>query len=251
MSTISDIINNNSIILRDDLSENMCVLESAMLENYTEQWKYNRNLNSDKIHEIKKTIKDKYIRNNSGMLILDTVLHFFYVNNGKNEQLICFDGNHRRESLILLNKIDNINIKVCCYIYKNIKLDCIDKEIIEKFKIINQMTPIPDIYYDILHNLEENTEVETIKVRVDIIENIFTEFKKNFKQLYSVKSKCRRPNFNETSFKDLCNGYDFTTEKQLRDHLIELNNTNKNKNKNKISENILNKCEAYDFYLFI
>lgn len=103
---MNNLIDNNSIILRDDLMENMCILDSNILENSTESWKYNRNLNSDKINEIKLIVKDK--------LILDTVLHFFYTDD--TSKLICFDGNHRREALILLNKIDGINIKVCCYI---------------------------------------------------------------------------------------------------------------------------------------
>lgn len=65
---ILNLIENNSIILTDNLMEYMCVLDSNELENYTESWKYNRNLNSDKINEIKLIIKDK--------IILDTV-HFF------------------------------------------------------------------------------------------------------------------------------------------------------------------------------
>ena len=233
--TINELIDNNSIILKDNLIENMCVLDSKLLENYTEQWKYNRNLNNDKVNEIKLAIKDK--------LIIDTVLHFFHFN----EKLICFDGNHRRKTLILLNKINNINIKVCCYIYKNNNPNNIDKEIIEKFKIINQMTPIPDIYSDILDNLKN----KDIKAKAVIIEKVFEEYKIKFKQFYSIKSKCRKPNFNDTSFKDLCNTFDFTTEKQLHKHLIQLNDRKKKKKHKNIFENIFNKCKTYDCYIFI
>lgn len=66
---MDNLIDSNSIILKENLNENMCILDSNILEEYTESWKYNRSLNSDKINEIKLIIKDK--------LILDTVLHFF------------------------------------------------------------------------------------------------------------------------------------------------------------------------------
>lgn len=234
---MNNLIDDNSIILRDDLMENMCILDSNILENSTESWKYNRNLNSDKINEIKLIIKKK--------LILDTVLHFFYTDD--TSKLICFDGNHRREALILLNKIESINIKVCCYIYKNVNPNDIDKEIIEKFKIINQMTPIPDIYSDILDNLQDNN----LQVKVIIIEELFQEYKTKFKQCYSIKSKCKRPNFNDTTFKDLCNKYNFNTKEKLIKYLIELNESNKIKKISEVSENIKLKCKAYDFYLFI
>lgn len=43
------LIENSSIILLDNLSEYMCVFDSLTLEEFSEQWKYNRNLSSDKI----------------------------------------------------------------------------------------------------------------------------------------------------------------------------------------------------------
>jgi hypothetical protein len=34
------LIENNSIILRDNLNEYMCVLDTSKLEEFSEQWKY-------------------------------------------------------------------------------------------------------------------------------------------------------------------------------------------------------------------
>jgi hypothetical protein len=237
---INDIIETTSIILQDDLKEYMCVFDSKILEQASEQWKYNRILNNDKIQAISNTIKDK--------LILDTVLHFFYINNNGKEHLICFDGNHRREALILLYKTKDINIKVCCYIYK-CQSDNIDSEIIKKFNIINQMTPIPDIYLDILNNLNDNNSHDFIKKK-DIIENVFSIYKQKYKIFYSINSKCRRPNFNETTFKDLCNNLVFKSQNELEEKLKCLNCSKKNFD-NKISKNIIFKCKTQDFYLFI
>lgn len=233
-----DLIETHSMLLQNNLDEHMCVFDSSILETQSEQWKFNRNLNSDKIQAIMNTIK--------GKSVLDTVLHFFY-NNDEN-RLVCFDGNHRREALILLYRKYNLNIKVCCYIYKCKNSNNIDKEIVEKFRIINQNTPIPDIYMDIIDNLNEN---EALMEKKRVIEKIYTKYKNLYTAFYSVNSKCRRPNFNETSFKDLCNSFEFTTESKLDSLLKEFNLTKKNqKHNSKLSSSQLTKCETYDFFIF-
>jgi hypothetical protein len=55
---VLSLIENNSIILQDDLNEYMCVLDTCKLEEFSEQWKYNRNLSNDKIQSICNIIKD-------------------------------------------------------------------------------------------------------------------------------------------------------------------------------------------------
>lgn len=239
-SSIIENIHNNAIILKDNMSEYMCVFDSLKLEEISEQWKYNRNLNTDKIKSIYNTIKDK--------LILDTVLHFFYVNDNGIEKLICFDGNHRREALILLYKKDNFNIKVCCYIYMCKNVNCVDKEIVDKFKIINQMTPIPDIYNDIIDNLDDN------KILIDkknIIEDVYNLYKNRYKSFSSLSSKCKRPNFNETIFKDLCNTFTFSNKEELLSYLEQYNIEKKKKIYNSnLSEKTIAKCETQKFYIF-
>lgn len=234
------LIENNSIILKDNLTEYMCIFDSCILEEFSEQWKYNRNLSNDKIQSICDVIKDKSI--------LDTVLHFYYVNDNGNEKMICFDGNHRREALILLYKKFNVNIKVCCYIYKCKNINNVDKEIVDKFRLINQMTPIPDIYNDIISNLDCNQDLIE---RKNIIEEVFNMYKIKYKQFYSVHSKCRRPNFNETTFKDLCNTFEFINKEQLTKCLENYNMEKKKRVYNIVlSKNAVAKCETQNFYLF-
>lgn len=237
MENLKDLILTNSIILQDDLSECMTVLDSEKLDLYTDQWEYNRNLNLDKVNQIKEVVKNK--------MMLDTVLHICY--DVRNNKLIVFDGNHRREALILLHKTLKLNIKVCCYIYI-LDVPDINKEIFNKFKIVNQMTPIPDMYYDILEQLGNEQELVLMNKK-DIIEEVFAQYKTSYKPFYSVKSKCRRPNFNDTTFKDLCNNLEFKNKDELVNHLCSLNKQ-KSECTAKLSETINNKCETYNFYLF-
>jgi uncharacterized protein YfcZ (UPF0381/DUF406 family) len=258
--SIQELIDNNSCILADNQNEYMCILNSSELERFTEQWRYNRNLNSEKINQIMETVSNK--------LVLDTTLHFYYDFtdiNGEitNERLICFDGNHRREALILLYNLKQKNIKVCCYIYKSNNKENIDYQITRQFKIINQMTPIPDIYNEILNthsttitttitqNINQKEQLEILINKKDIIEEILKEYKQKYKRFYSTNSKCNRPNFNDTKFMDLCNDFKFSTKIELVSLLDKLNK-NKSQTKNKsITQNILNKCKTENFYLFL
>jgi hypothetical protein len=239
---ILSLIEDNRIILDDNSSEYMSLINSSKLEDFSEQWKYNRILSNDKIESICNIIKDK--------TTLDTVLHFFYVNDNGVEKLICFDGNHRREALILLYKKNNLNIKVCCYIYiyKCQVINNVDKEIVDKFRIINQMTPIPDIYNEIIDNLDNN------KILIDkknIIENVFNLYKNKYDKFYSEKSKCRKPNFNETTFKDLCNEFKFKNKEELINYLEKYNLDKKKKIYNtSLSETTIAKCKIQNFYMF-
>jgi hypothetical protein len=232
---IENLIYKNSVILQDDLTEYMTIFDSEILELYTESWQYNRVLNLEKIREIQNCIRNKHI--------LDTVIHIVY--NKYNDKMIVFDGNHRREALILLNKTESKCIKVCCYVYI-INTQFVDKFIVERFNIINQMTPIPDIYYDIVQNLDNNSNI--IKKK-DIIEEVFIDYKKKYSKFFSIHSKCRKPNFNDTIFKDLCNNLSFVTKDELIDKLDKMNNNKKDDLINKTSF-IQNKCKAYNFYIF-
>ncbi len=235
--SIADLVENHSLILKENLEEYMCVFDSSILEQYTRQWKYNRSLDTEKIKSIMTTIKDK--------AVLDTVLHFFW--DGTKNKLITFDGCHRRESLILLYTKFGINMKVCCYIYKCKDPETLDKEIACKFKLINQNSPIPDIYIDILDNLDESSQ---LVIRKNIIESIFENYKNKYVQFYSINSKCRRPNFNDTIFKDFCNNQNFSNEKELLLIIEQMNVTNKSV-VTKLSIATMNKCDKYKFYLFI
>lgn len=231
---LTEIIQNNSIILCEtiNITEYMCVLNTSDLITFTETWKYNRKINQDKVEEIKKYIKHK--------LTLDSVLYFYMYNN----KLICYDGNHRLQSLADLYTLHNLNIKVCCFITIPVDPLNIDVEIRDKFKLLNQNTPIPDIYLEIVNNLDKN---DSFIQRKDIIEETFNEYKIKYKEYYKTSNKPRKPHFNETIFKDLCNELNFNNKKELE---CELKTMNKLKKKKKMTTMIEVKCDLQEFYLF-
>lgn len=215
----------------NDGNEFMCLLDTNDLNTYSEMWEFNRRINYDKVDEIKNHIRNK--------TILDTMLYFFKIDN----KLVCLDGNHRLSSLKDLYITENKIMKVLCYIYIP-QTDNVNVEIRDKFNLLNKNTPIPDIYLDILKDLNIVSE---LNARRDIIEETFNEYKLIYKNYYKVSSKCQKPHFNDTTFKDLCNAQTFTSKEELIYELNDLNETNKTK---RMTARVKAKCSLHDFYLF-
>ena len=241
---MQDLIDENSIIIDSKHKEYMCIFSGSMLMQHSSQWKYNREINHDKVNEIANYIKD------TDKSILDTIIHCFLYN----EQLIIFDGQHRVKAMKILYDISGIDIKSCCYIYNGSYLtdETIDSAIIEKFKLVNSNTPIPEIYNEILDDLSN----KYLQNKKNIIEQVFIKYKKKYSKFYSINSRCNRPNFNDTKFKDFANecienfNKDNTTIEELENTLQILNIQKKNLYKNTF-KNTYKKCESFDFYLFL
>jgi hypothetical protein len=221
-------------------TEFICTLDSSDLFDHAITWKYNRTINNSKVKQIKERIYNKSV--------LDTMIYFYIDKNN----LICYDGNHRLQALKeLYIKDETINIKVICHIMIP-QTNNIDIEIRNRFSILNLNTPIPDITIDIMNNLDiltpENVEkTRRLNARKSIIENVFNEYKKIYKPFYMTSNKPRKPNFNDTMFYDLCNGFYFETKNELIKILIKRNNDNKTR---QMKEGEKIKCNLYKFYVF-
>lgn len=245
--SLIDLIKENTLFFDANSNEYMCKFSSDIIKNYTEMWVYNRKLNVDKIKNIEKQLRDK--------TILETVLYLIY--NKDHNKLIVFDGNHRRQALINRYKVTGIDVCVFSYIYI-INDDFDTKEfhdkVYEKFKIINNNTPIPELCYQILENTlykDNQEDLNLLYNRQNIIENLLLEFKNKYSKFYSLSSNCYKPNFNDTKFYKLCDT-EFKTKEELLDKLNTINEFNKSKRDTvKLCDKTLKKCIKYNFYLFI
>jgi hypothetical protein len=233
-----NLVEKQSIIKSDKMNETeyLCLFQSSELLDISITWQYNRDLNGDKIDKIKKYIVDK--------CILDTVLYFYLYDN----TLICYDGNHRLQALKELYVKNDIDMNVCCYINLP-QTDNIDVEIRDRFNMLNTNTPIPDIYLDIVNNLDNvnHNKLIALNNKKAIIERVFKKYCHVYTNFYKTSNKPRKPNFNDTMFKDLCNGFHFETRVDLIEHLERINDENRNK---LMSVNIRKKCDAHEFYIF-
>ncbi len=248
-TNLLDLIEQHAITLDSNSNEYMCKFSSDIVKNYTEKWSINRNLIKEKIKDIERQLRDK--------TILETVLYLVYIEN--HDKFIVFDGNHRRQALINRYNMTGINVSVFCYIYK-LDVDfedtaTLDQKIVEKFKIINNNTPIPEEYYKLYENIAKNGNQEDrnlVKSRIAIVEDLLLEFKKNYNSFYSLSNNPYKPNFNDTMFSRLCYEFEFTNKEELVNQLNTINIHNKsNREQSGLSPRNLNKCIQYDFYLFL
>jgi len=242
-----ELIEQNAVTLDTNHNECMCMFSSRILKQNTEMWSFNRTLNQDKVKEIEKTLSKK--------MILDSILYLVY--NKNQNKFIVFDGNHRRQAIINIYNNTGLNMNVFCYVYtiNEEYYDKFDEYIYDKFKLINNNTPIPEIYHQILEkkiiNKNEN-ETTVLSNKVTIVENLLEQYKKQYKKFYSLSSNCYKPNFNDSKFYTLCSDLDFNTKEGLISLLNAININKKIELNNKTSLSVKNvdKCVKYGFYLF-
>ncbi len=236
-----------TFIIKNLISENgknnlVCCLNSKILVEYAETWKYNRFINNYKVKDISNMIYSNYVN------ILNSMIYCYYYNN----KLIVYDGNHRLNAIKNCYEKDNININVLCYITipnEFIDIYNIDSHIYESFKIVNKNTELPDIYLKILEN---NNNIDM----AIIITNVFNDFKRKYKIHYSKAEKPRSPNFNETTFMNLCYSlfeeYTIINEEDLYNILIYINSKYLLNNDLTLKPlKSVNKCHESGLYLFL
>ena len=110
------------------------------------KWKGNRPSDETRYPEIKETIERN--RKVDGIIYLAKL-------DGK---WVCYDGNHRLECLRSLSYEDK-----SFYILVDLLENCTEKDVINKFKILNQSIPVPEIHFYDDENEEELNRKKTVE----------------------------------------------------------------------------------------
>lgn len=187
------------------------------------RWKYNRPSDPDRV----KAIRD-YVHTSKRV---DGIIYLALVDH----ELVCYDGNHRREAIKGILDMTAIIIDVLW--------EADDKIVGEEFKRLNEAVSVPEFYNSIE---ADNVVRESIRNAVDM-------FCKNYKE-HKVNSKNpHRPNFNRDVFCD--DFYRIMTEKdmgveELMSKLTRLNQEMMNRNKDDLPEKVISKCEKSGLWLF-
>lgn len=164
----------------------------------------------------------------------------------KDEGIVCYDGNHRRE---VFNKC-SVEDDITCIV--DIMFDTSQNEVYKAFNNINKCVQVPAIYI-----VEETQNTNTIKA--SIIE-LVKDYEVNYKQLLSSSSRCHAPNFNRDMLtENIYNIYkSFSNEltiDKIKIILKRLNNEYANGNMcrphSSYKKNIIDKCKKYNMWLFI
>jgi len=238
---------NNDNLIMSNVKESTYLykISNKYLKKYTKKWEHNRQLIYDKVDDIY-----KYYKKGDKQCMM-SILHFYY--DISTQKYICYDGNHRREALVHLAG-DDIEINVLCEVMKGEHIT--QKFIIEKFEIINKQTPIPQLCLEKVRKLANSKRnIEKYNKKIKIIDELIEHYKRKYRLFYKPKTLgIHKPNFNDTTFHNLCSSFEFSNIDELRGELIEKNLINKkqlDKQKIKLTPQQKEKCDKYSFYLFI
>jgi hypothetical protein len=187
------------------------------------RWKYNRPCDEDRVKEIHESIKSK--GRMDGQIYLACI----------NDELVCYESNHRREAL---NGLDNI-----ATILVDILWNATHDAVKEEFFRLNKAVSVPELY---LEDEKDVNPYEGLKEAVDL-------FCENYKKLKSASNHPQRPNFNRDMVID--EFYRVMKENsinidQLSSRLMKLNQEMSKRDKSKLTERVIKKCEESNLWLF-
>lgn len=206
------------------LSDSFKIVEKSKI------WSKNRHPDIKRVEKIKDYILEKNI--------VDGIIYLAETKEG----LICYDGNHRREALKMIDK----NFKVLVNILKNPS----DNFLEDKFLCLNKCVPITNL---IFNKGTTRVEIQKIKKVCDYFIEIWKEHRK-------ASSRPRKPNFNQNSLEEkivkIIEFYNQNIKKvsfeNIKKYVYDYNNSIKNKlDSFKISQNIKDKCLKNNCFLFI
>lgn len=210
--------------------EDIYLADSRIISKKSKIWSRNRPPDFERVEEIKNHILEKNL--------VDGIIYLAETKEG----LICYDGNHRREALKMLDK----NFKILVNIVKNPS----EEFLIEKFRDLNKCVPITDLVFS---STTTRDEIQKIKI-------VCEHFMKKWKEHRKGSSRPRKPNFNQNMLE---NKIDTVLKKYKKDineisqeeiiKYTDLYNLKikKNLDNYKIKKEIKDKCLRNNCYLFL
>jgi hypothetical protein len=171
-----------------------------------------------------------------------------------NDELVCYDGNHRR---LVFNSIEGEMF----YCIIDIIFDATLKDIFDAFNDVNKSVQLPLIYIEEASSGSAGSAGSTGGAsNLQDITCVVKIFERNYKQFSSTSNRCRAPNFNRDSFVD--NLYHIYKTLQciytvddihvaLNDLNVEYSNGNLCRPHSVYSSKVLEKCKSYGLWLFI
>jgi hypothetical protein len=194
------------------------------------KWSKNR-------HPDVERVKDMYEYHNSG----GYVPKFIHLAELKDEGLVCYDGNHRRELLKLINNGDTECIVDVLFSASN-------EDIYEAFSSVNKAVDVPEIYLEDVSNIKDSV--------LDLVK----KYEGRHKSFMSKSSRCRSPNFNRDVFTDnVTKIYKyFNGTKSISEIEEALERLNKEyahgkicKSHAKYPSSVIDKCKKHGLWLFL
>lgn len=194
------------------------------------KWSKNRNPDMERVNEMHEYYK------NGGY-----IPKFIHLAELVDEGIVCYDGNHRRELLKMIN-----DDEVECII--DVLFNASPHDVHEAFLSVNNAVDVPEIYMDDLSNIKE-----------DVL-GLVKKYETKYKMFLSKTARCRSPNFNRDVFTDnITKIYKFfngtKTISEIEDLLHKLNKEYAKgkicKTHSKYPSSVLDKCMKHGLWLFL
>jgi hypothetical protein len=186
------------------------------------RWKYNRPPDEDRVTEIRNHMLS------SGRM--DGIIYLACVNN----DLVCYESNHRREALK--------NIPTLATILVDVLWDATNETVKQEFIRLNKSVSVPELYLS----------DDPLKVQAEIRE-VVDQFCKNYKTHKVNTNKPQRPNFNRDNITDEFTRLIQECQIDVQELIVRLEAYNKRlmiKSKDKLSSKIIDKCTESGLWLF-
>jgi hypothetical protein len=185
-------------------------------------WKYNRPPDPERVAEIHQYVSES--KRADGMIYIACV----------NQQLVCYESNHRREALKGLTEVAHVLVDVLW--------SATDEMVKQEFFRLNKAVSVPDLYVD-------NSTEESVSLVLSAVDSFCAKYSK----LRSPSGRPNRPNYN----RDVFTQEFIRVMKELRipasELLIRLDRLNSEMStrpRSKLSVNVGQKCDAVGLWLF-
>lgn len=188
-------------------------------------WKHNRPPDMERVMEIGAHMKKS--KRMDGLIYLACV----------NNQLVCYESNHRREALKHDMPDDTAQILV------DVLWNATDEMIKHEFLRINKAVSVPELYV---------TE-EDLGTTLESLMGLVNDFCANYASLRSSTARPQRPNFNRDMLVD--EFYRVMKENRIgvegfAERLTQLNREMSTRDRRRLSPKVIAKCEATGLWLF-
>ena len=211
--------------------------DSHIIVKNTKIWRKNRPPDRLRVDEIKThIIKNGYVEG------------IIYLASTPNQGLVCYDGNHRREALTLIDKSYKIFI--------NVLENPTDKHLCESFLNLNKCVPVTDLY------MEPEKDTEDTKLMKIIVNELADYYAALWKEHRKTSPNPKRPNFNldglKTRLKHIIDESELIVSYDNKFKLIDyINGCNDiirgtlDEKTHKVTPKMLEKCSRNNCYLFL
>lgn len=228
-------------------NHHLYVIEWQKIAPLCKKWKRNRDCDQNRVDEME-------VKYREGVYI-PKLIHLAEV---KDEGLVCYDGNHRRELFTRIFK--QAEREGCSDCIVDVIFDATQDDVYTAFENINKSIQLPAIFLDDTDTPDGPNSTNINKNLKDEILEMVRTFEVRYKPFLSTSPRCRAPQFNRDSFIEnvhsIMRAFDYRlTVGELNQCIMQLNKEYGKQEMGRphsvYSSKVIDKCNKHEFWLFL